>query len=84
MSDKPNIDFLVAKELTLPIEAVGNARREWNHNQIMREVFKQKFGAQIRERQQALESIQPEMLKAKQAEITALKLAISIVTTIDT
>lgn len=84
MSDKPNIDFLVGRELNLPADVVSNSRRDWNHNQIMREVFKQKFGAQIRERQQALESIQPEMLKAKQSEIAALKLAISIVTTIDT
>lgn len=79
-----DMDNAVAQGLNIPPDVVKRSRLDWNNNAPLRGVFTARIEALIKERQQALEQIEPENLKAKQAEITALRLALTSITKTET
>ncbi len=73
MSDQRDIDSIVADKLKLPTEAVRTSRMLWNNNTIMHEVFTHRFNQKIAEVCAQLETVKPENLAAKQAELGELR-----------
>jgi hypothetical protein len=73
------INAEVAKALSLPIEAVEGARKEWKRNTVLQSVFKATMQERIAEKMRGFMNVTPEELKSLQGEIKALTYARDII-----
>jgi hypothetical protein len=82
MIDEPqNIDQIVGAKLQLPPDNVRHIRLQWNDEAIMHAVFNERFKKRIELVRSELENVKSfEEMRAKQAEIVALRLALAYVT----